>query len=475
MRYLTGDRLFRLEYGEAHVAIRAGSAPDQPDNVVQPFITQEVGLYASKDYIERHGKPSGIDEFAGHHFVGTDDENSRAPFSRWLRGAVPAEQITFRCTNNFCIREAVLSGAGIGFMARWEAARDPNLIEVIPPMPEWFGNLWLVTHVDLHRTTKVQAFLTFLKETIQRLVAVSPQARGHLAMLAFSALVAGSFSLGAQIANQITPEAITAARFAIASVVIGGAALVTTGLPRSAAHAPWRYLVLGGLFATYFVLMFHGLKTAPPVSAAAVFTLTPIMSAIAGWVLLRQITTPRMAFALTVGAAGALWVIFRADWQALTTFEIGGGEVIYFWGCVAHAIYTPMVRKLNRGEPAVVFTFGTLVAGCILLTMYGWSDLRATDWANLPMMVWIGLFYVSIFATATSFVLVQFATLRLPSAKVMAYTYLTPSWVILWEVALGQPAPALLVGFGAVLTVVALVLLLKTDDQPRSVPNPQIE
>ena len=34
IRYLTGDRLFRLEYGEAHVAIRAGSAPDQPDNVV---------------------------------------------------------------------------------------------------------------------------------------------------------------------------------------------------------------------------------------------------------------------------------------------------------------------------------------------------------------------------------------------------------------------------------------------------------
>ncbi|WP_170333797.1 LysR family transcriptional regulator [Ruegeria arenilitoris] len=164
VRYLTGDRLFRLEYGEAHVAIRAGSAPDQPDNVVQPFITQEVGLFASKDYVKRHGKPTGVEDFVNHHFVSTDDENSRAPFSRWLRVTVPAESITFRCTNNFCIREAVLSGAGIGFMARWEASRDPNLIEVIDPLPEWFGNLWLVTHVDLHRTTKVQSFLTYLKE-----------------------------------------------------------------------------------------------------------------------------------------------------------------------------------------------------------------------------------------------------------------------------------------------------------------------
>ena len=62
------------------------------------------------------------------------------------------------------IREAVLSGAGIGFMDRREAARDDSLVEVIEPLQEWFGNLWLVTHVDLHRTTKVQSFLKYLKD-----------------------------------------------------------------------------------------------------------------------------------------------------------------------------------------------------------------------------------------------------------------------------------------------------------------------
>ncbi len=164
VRYLTGDRLFRLEYGEAHVAIRAGAAPDQPDNVVQPFVAQEVGLYASKEYVARHGKPKGVADFANHLFVGNDDENSRAPFAQWLRANAPSEAITFRCTNNFTMREAVLAGAGIGFMARWEAARQPELTEVMEPLPEWSGKLWLVTHVDLHRTTKVQAFLKYLKE-----------------------------------------------------------------------------------------------------------------------------------------------------------------------------------------------------------------------------------------------------------------------------------------------------------------------
>lgn len=289
-------------------------------------------------------------------------------------------------------------------------------------------------------------------------------------MLAFSALVAGSFSLGSMVANDIAPTALNAARFWIASGIIG-AVILATGLPmRSAARAPWRYLVLGGLFAIYFVLMFEGLKTAPPVSAAAVFTLTPVLAGVFGWILLRQIMTGRMALALMIGASGALWVIFRADFAALMALDVGRGEAIYFIGCVSHAVYTPLVRRLNRGEPVIVFTFGVLVAGAILLTVYGWRDLVATPWTSLPGLVWIALIYVAVFASAATFVLLQFATMRLPSAKVMAYTYLTPSWVIGWEIALGNGVPSALVLVGVALTIAALALLLRDEDQAQRNP-----
>lgn len=219
--------------------------------------------------------------------------------------------------------------------------------------------------------------------------------------------------------------------------------------------------------------MFEGLKTAPPVSAAAVFTLTPVMAAGFGWVLLRQVTTTRMALALSIGAVGALWVIFRADWAALRVFEIGRGEAVYFFGCMAHAVYTPLVRKLNRGEPAVVFTFGMLVSGAVLLTLYAWSDIVATDWAGLPAIVWITLIYIAFFASSATFVLLQFATLRLPSAKVMAYTYLTPSWVILWEIGFGNGAPPALVLGGVGLTITALWLLLREEGAANMEPKAQ--
>tara|TARA_B110000908_G_scaffold113078_1_gene132563 strand:+ start:309 stop:1148 length:840 start_codon:yes stop_codon:yes gene_type:complete len=276
-------------------------------------------------------------------------------------------------------------------------------------------------------------------------------------------LVAGSFSLGSLAANEIAPGALNAVRFGVAAVAIGIAVLVTGGMQRSALQAPWRYLLLGGIFGTYFVLMFEGLKTAPPISAAAVFTLTPIMAAGFGWLLLRQVLTGRMAFGLSVGALGALWVIFRADVSALLAFEVGRGELIYVVGCACHALYTPLVRKLNRGEPALVFSFGVLVAGCLLITMYSWGDLRATNWMALPSIVWVTIIYVALCASSMTFVLMQFATMRLPSAKVMAYTYLTPSWVILWQVALGNAVPTVWILGGVGLTIVALLLLLRDD------------
>lgn len=163
IRYLTGDRLFRLEYGEAHVAVRAGAAPDQPDNVVQPFLRQRMGLYAASAYVEDHGLPRDESEFDQHWFIAHDNPDSRAPFYVWLRERIPETAVRFRSTDNWSLEAALRAGAGIGFMPVVEARKSRDLIEVIPSQEAWSSALWLVTHVDLHRSAKVQAFLTHLK------------------------------------------------------------------------------------------------------------------------------------------------------------------------------------------------------------------------------------------------------------------------------------------------------------------------
>ncbi|MBD3787753.1 MAG: LysR family transcriptional regulator [Sphingomonadales bacterium] len=162
LRYLTDQRVFRLEYGEAHVAIRAGNRPTEPDNVVQPLGMHPVGVYAAQAYIDRHGRPTP-ETLAEHRFIGPDNRETRAPFFRWLAANVPDDQVVFRANDPESQVAAVRAGLGVGFVPALGAVSDAALIEVAPPRPDWESPLWLVSHVDLHRTPKVQAALRALK------------------------------------------------------------------------------------------------------------------------------------------------------------------------------------------------------------------------------------------------------------------------------------------------------------------------
>lgn len=167
IRFLTDERIYRLEYGEAHVAVRAGAVPEQPDNVVQPFLKIRHALYASAEYVARKGRPTE-DALGGHAFVGEDAGKSPAPFLCWQREVIPVESVSWRTATLGAMHDAVRAGAGLGFLPLYMGEGDPDLVEILPSRDEWTAPLWLVTHVDLHRTAKVQAFLSFLKDEAAR-------------------------------------------------------------------------------------------------------------------------------------------------------------------------------------------------------------------------------------------------------------------------------------------------------------------
>jgi DNA-binding transcriptional LysR family regulator len=167
IRFISDMRVFRLDYGEAHVAIRAGGPPQEPDNVVQPLVNMHMGLYASKSYVARHGHPDSVAAMASHRFVGADDTGNRAPFYRWMQAHVPPQAVVYRASDTSAVLDAIRGGIGMGFVNTRSARDDDTLVQIMPPLPEWVAPLWIVTHVDLHRSLKVQSFLGILKAHAQ--------------------------------------------------------------------------------------------------------------------------------------------------------------------------------------------------------------------------------------------------------------------------------------------------------------------
>ena len=126
-----------------------------------------MGAYASAEYVAAYGMPKGPADYPKHRFVGPDDRENRAPYFQWLSKHVPDQAVTFRCTDSRAAEAAVIAGAGIGFLPEGVRRALPDLVEIHPPREEWSAPVWLVTHVDLHRTTKVQALLNFIKDYVR--------------------------------------------------------------------------------------------------------------------------------------------------------------------------------------------------------------------------------------------------------------------------------------------------------------------
>ena len=63
--------------------------------------------------------------------------------------------------------KAVFAGVGIGIIEDHKAKRYGGFHRVLTTNEEWSVPIWLVTHVDLHRTEKVQAMLRCIKRARQ--------------------------------------------------------------------------------------------------------------------------------------------------------------------------------------------------------------------------------------------------------------------------------------------------------------------
>ena len=171
LEFAAESRIFKLEHGEAHISIRPGTKPKDPDYVVQHLATASTTFYASAEYIAKNGLIQDyLDKsiIAKHRFITTIDPFNIVEFMRWMNENIEDQQIALRANDFSSFVPAVKAGIGVAPINCWLASTDKSLRPIMAPPKEWDYKLWLVTHGDMHRTSKVQAFSQFLKESFQQ-------------------------------------------------------------------------------------------------------------------------------------------------------------------------------------------------------------------------------------------------------------------------------------------------------------------
>lgn len=259
------------------------------------------------------------------------------------------------------------------------------------------------------------------------------KAKSHFLMIMFSILISGSFIFGSFVANKIDPSAISAIRFVFAFLILF---LILKSKKKTKSFLVvkfYRYVLLGGLIATYFVMMFEGLKTASPIAMSAIMALTPFLTIMLEYIFYRKKIEIAIALSLVIGAIGSLWIIFDANLNQILNFDIGKGESLFLIGCSCQAIYTLLIPILNEGETTLEQTSNTMLVSAILLIMIDFKAIASTSWNEVTLDTWLTILYLSVFATAIAFFIIQYARNFLPTTYIMAYYYTVPMWVLIFE------------------------------------------
>jgi len=297
----------------------------------------------------------------------------------------------------------------------------------------------------------------------------------HALMIMASFLVSTSFTVGKAITHALDPAVLTLIRFVLACIFFAPYIIHRHGLQIPSARAFCRYGLISATIVSFFWFMFESLKYTTALNTSAIYTLVPGISGIYGIFLVKEHLNWQRSTALVLGIIGALWIIFKGDPTRLMALDLNQGDLLFFLGCLTMAFYTPLVKRLHRGEPMTLMTFWVLVTGSGWLLLLAAPKLSATPWLSTDITIWAGILYLAIFSTIITFFLTQFAILYLGSTRVMSYSYLYPAMVLIIDWLGGIAMPPLVTLPGIIIVVAATFVLQfhKVEKPPgRSRPNP---
>lgn len=152
---LVGNETLSLARDESDVAVRATKKPSES------LVGRKLATIAWAPY-GRVGSTFSDDPFADDQvWVSYSAGLAKLSATCYVESRVDANAIAYRTDSVAAASVAIAAGLGLGFLPCMLGDITPGLVRVGPPVAELNDELWLLTHQDIRKSWRVQAFMTF--------------------------------------------------------------------------------------------------------------------------------------------------------------------------------------------------------------------------------------------------------------------------------------------------------------------------
>lgn len=208
--------------------------------------------------------------------------------------------------------------------------------------------------------------------------------KGIILLIFINLVGATTFPLTKDLVSSLSPSALIATRFVVASVIVAiylrnlNALLLRDGV------------ILGLLFFLYLATETIGLKTIPANRAVFIVSLSALIVPLLGWLSGQRV--PLRTFLAAGLAASGIGVMF---WEG---GELGFGDLLMFGGAVLYALYTLFLERATSLHPALSLTSVQLLSIGGLGAL--WTNSQVLNQFEAISQHWRAILYLALVATA---------------------------------------------------------------------------
>ncbi len=194
-----------------------------------------------------------------------------------------------------------------------------------------------------------------------------------------------------------------------------------------------------GVFLTFF-LLHEGIDSTSASTAAVIFSMNPVFTALIASLVLRERLGPVGWLGVGLGLAGAF--------AAVTGFRISGlfsrgdflGGVLVLASAVTWSLYTVYGKRYSERYGSLTLSFLTMLSGSILLALLltlqkGWGEM-----GSYGARAWWWLLYLGVVTVGIGYILYFEGMRRVLASRGASLFYLKPVLALLFaHFALGEP------------------------------------
>lgn len=169
---LMDNRIYNLGMREADAAIRLYK-PEQQDLIQLKLGTMQFHIYASENYIKKHGAPTSVQDLRQHILIGYP-ENTTPPYTdpNWLLRLAGVDLLR---DNNLLIMnsmvaiyEAVSNNCGLAMLPDYLAQNNTDLRRLLPDEQPQSVDMYFVYPEDRRHSQRITIFRDFLQDLVKQ-------------------------------------------------------------------------------------------------------------------------------------------------------------------------------------------------------------------------------------------------------------------------------------------------------------------